>query len=115
MLVTSIFYFSHNVISTHPKTNFLFFSYICSAVWKYFQFGPVFDFVIWYTVNSLPDNKIWGLTKLKAFADDKSNVAKMMISLFDRVENFVEKEKMLINIIFSFFLNVFKMPLIQGC
>ena len=31
------------------------------------------------------------LTKLKAFADDKSNVAKMASSLFDRVENTVEK------------------------
>ena len=31
------------------------------------------------------------MTKLKAFADDKLKVAK--ISLFDRVENTVEKEK----------------------
>ena len=29
------------------------------------------------------------MTKLKAFADDKLNVAKMTISLFDRVENTV--------------------------
>jgi hypothetical protein len=42
-------------------------------------------------MNSLPNDKILGLTKLKAFADDKFNVAKMMISLFDRVENLVEK------------------------
>ena len=27
------------------------------------------------------------MTKLKAFADDRINVAKMMISVFDRVEN----------------------------
>ena len=40
---------------------------------------------------SLPDNKILDVTKLKAFADDKSNVAKMTISHFDRVENTVEK------------------------
>ena len=31
------------------------------------------------------------MTKLKAFADDKLNVAKMTISLFDRVENTVGK------------------------
>ena len=32
-----------------------------------------------------------GLTKLKAFADDKFNVAKLMISLFDWVEIIVER------------------------
>ena len=40
---------------------------------------------------SLLNNKVWGWTKLEAFADDKFNVAKMMISLFDRVENNVGK------------------------
>ena len=30
-------------------------------------------------------------TKLKAFADNKLNVAKMTIALFDRIENTVEK------------------------
>ena len=41
------------------------------------------------TLKLLPNNKVFGLTKLKASADDKFHVAKMMISLFDRVENFV--------------------------
>ena len=41
--------------------------------------------------NFLPNHKIWGLNKLIAFADDKLNVAKMMISLFDRVEKVVGK------------------------
>ena len=44
-----------------------------------------------YLVNSLPKDKILDETKLKAFADDKINVAWMMISVFDRVENFVGK------------------------
>ena len=35
-------------------------------------------------INSLPKDKILDLTKLKAFADEKLNVAKMMISLFNR-------------------------------
>ena len=43
------------------------------------------------TVNPLPRNKIWALTKLKEFADNKFNVAKMLISPFDRVENIVGK------------------------
>ena len=38
-------------------------------------------------LNSLPNNKILKVTKLKAFVDNKLNVAKMMISPLDRVEN----------------------------
>ena len=39
------------------------------------------------TFNSLPNNKILDQTKIKAFADNKLNVTKMIISVFDRVEN----------------------------
>ena len=35
--------------------------------------------------------KKWASTKLKVFADDKSDVTKMMISVYDRVENIVGK------------------------
>ena len=38
-------------------------------------------------VNPLLNYKILDLTELKVMADGKINVAKMMISLFDRVEN----------------------------
>ena len=41
--------------------------------------------------NTLPNNKILDATKLQAFADDKFNVAKLMISLFDRIENIAGK------------------------
>ena len=41
--------------------------------------------------NPLPKDKILELTKLKAFADDKSNVAKIANPLIDRVENTVGK------------------------
>ena len=37
--------------------------------------------------NHLPNAKVLNMTKLKAFADEKSKLTKMMISLFDRVEN----------------------------
>ena len=37
-------------------------------------------------VNPLPNNKFLDITKLKAFADDKLNVAKMTFSLCDRVK-----------------------------
>ena len=42
-------------------------------------------------INSLPNDKILDETKLKAFADDKLNVAKTMIPLFDKVENTIGK------------------------
>ena len=41
--------------------------------------------------NSLPDGKILDWSNLKAFADDNINVAEMMISLSDRIENIVGK------------------------
>ena len=40
-------------------------------------------------LNPFPHDKILDQTKLKAFADDKLNVTKMIISVFDRVENIV--------------------------
>ena len=43
--------------------------------------------------NSLPKDKILDVTKLKAFADDKSNVPKIANSLFGRVENTVGKRE----------------------
>ena len=42
-------------------------------------------------LNPLPNNKMLDTTKLKTFADENLNVAKMPISLFDREENTVEK------------------------
>ena len=42
-------------------------------------------------LNSLPNNKILYLSKLKAFADDKTNVIENLKSGFERVENIVGK------------------------
>ena len=42
-------------------------------------------------IFSLPNNKILAFTKLEVFAEGKFNVAKMMISVCDRVENIVGK------------------------
>ena len=42
-------------------------------------------------VNYLPNDTFLDYTKLQIFADDKSNVAVMMISVFDRVEDIVAK------------------------
>ena len=42
-------------------------------------------------INSLPNDKIVDVTKLKSFADNKMNKAQKMISVFHRVENSVGK------------------------
>ena len=57
-------------------------------------------------LNSLPHSKILDLTKFKAFADDKINVAHLMICHFDIVENIVGKRENG-GLAFSPFLTVF--------
>ena len=47
-------------------------------------------------LNPFPPDRILDQAKLKAFADDKLNVTKIIISVFDRVKNIVEKEKLLV-------------------
>ena len=42
-------------------------------------------------INALPNGKILDWSKLKAFADDRINVAELMFSLSDRIENIVGK------------------------
>ena len=42
-------------------------------------------------LNSLPNDKILDQSKFKTFADDIIKIFKMMISVFDRVENIVGK------------------------
>ena len=46
--------------------------------------------------------------ELKAFADDKLNVTKMIISVFDRVENIVGKGEIDCTSNFSFSHNVYE-------
>ena len=72
----------------------------------------MFAKVYWF--NSLPKENIYGLTKLKAFANDKFNVAKMIISLFNSVENIVGIGENLVTSISSFSLYVFKRLLYTG-
>ena len=76
MLVTSIFYFSQNVFGNSflrvVKSRDCVVKGECNAG---------------FSLNPLPNDKVFGVTKLKAFADDNLNVAKMPISLFDSAEN----------------------------
>ena len=64
-------------------------------------------------VLPLPDDKILDQIKLKAFADDKLIVTKMIISVFDRVEKIVGKGEIAWASNFSFSHNVVKRLLSQ--
>ena len=66
-------------------------SQISVVACSFFVFGTVSKWYIREWVNSLPNDEILDVTKFKAFAEDKLNVARMMISLFDRAENTVGK------------------------
>ena len=44
-------------------------------------------------IYPLPDDNIFGLPKLKAFADDKLNVTRNVKVVFHRIENIVGKEE----------------------
>ena len=72
---------------------------------------------LWYRLNSLPNDKILDWSKLKAFADDKSNVTEKMKIVLGRIENIVGKGENAGNqpSIFSISHNVFKRLLIWGC
>ena len=52
--------------------------------------------------NPFPLDKILDQTNLKAFADGKLNVTKMIISVFDRVENIVGKGEIALQAISPF-------------
>ena len=65
-------------------------------------------------VNSLPNDKFFNVTKLKTFADDKLNVARMVISYLDRVENTVGKGENAGYQHFLLFLHCFPKPSFSG-
>ena len=69
---------------------------------------------IYLTENPLPNDKILDVTKLKAFAEEKLNIAKMTISLFDKVKNTVGKGENAGYQHFLFFPQCFPWPSPQG-
>ena len=58
------------------------------------NFGLKFPSTLLVCFNPFPHDKILDQTKLNAFADDKLNVTKMLISVIDRVDNIVGKGEM---------------------
>ena len=61
-------------------------------------------------VNPLPNNKIFDMTNLKVFAEDKFNIAEMKIFFFDRVKNNLGKGENDGYQHFSLFLHCFPKP-----
>ena len=64
--------------------------------------------------DSLPNDNILDVTKWKAFTDNKLNVPKMKISVFDRVENTVVKGENAGYQHFLLFQQCFPKPLFLG-
>ena len=56
---------------------------------------------------STADEKFLDFSKLKAFADDKSDVEQILELVLNGTENIVKKGKMMVTSIFSFSSNVF--------
>ena len=65
--------------------------------------------------NSSPNGKVLAWFKFKAFADDNLSVAKMMISVFDRTENIVEKGENTGYQHFLFFLQCLEKTFYKDC
>ena len=72
-----------------------------------------FPQIVYQPFNPFPHDKILDQTKLKAFADDKLNVTKMIIPVFDIVENIVGKGEIACTSNFSLSQNIFKRLLSQ--
>ena len=112
MLVISIFSFSNNTFERLFHHTFKVYFFISARQTVFINivgkgkkswlpaFYPISDIVLfpkkWKCnhlnhlnpfLNPFPHNKILDLTKLKAFADEKLNVSKMIISVFDSVES----------------------------
>ena len=65
-------------------------------------FRKALPLVVAEVFNLFPQKKILDQTKLKAFADDEVGVTKIIISVFDRVENIVGRKKLLVQAISPF-------------
>ena len=92
MLVTSTFYISCNVFYPSQKQISIFQPHLfcCLQILLILDQSKILSFS---RVNPLPNEKNLDVTKLKAFADDKSKVARMMIFLLDREENTRKRRK----------------------
>ena len=83
LLVTSNLSLSHSVFYLFGELSAVFIK-LGIVVSKLVQFGRVQKLSFWKGLT-----KIFGLDQIEAFADEKFNVAKFRISVFDRVENTV--------------------------
>ena len=68
-------------------------------------------------LNPFPHDKILNQTKLKVFADDKLSVTKIIIPVYDRVENIVGKGEIACKqfLLPTMFSKGFFLRLVQRC
>ena len=82
--------------------------FTCILQTNTFLVGRYWDF------NSLPNDEVLGLSKLKSFADDKSNVTQNLKFVFRRVENIVGKGENAGDQHFLLFLQCFQKSSFSG-
>ena len=75
----------------------------CIYETSWLKIYPTFKVKHQFHLLTLPNDKIVHWSELKAFADNKTNVAEILKFVLGRVENIVGKQKMLITSILSFF------------
>ena len=85
-----------NIVGKGENTGhqyFLFSHNVTHCIRDKFRFLNRLNFVVCtcFQIRKLPNDKILDTNKLKAFADDKTNAAQMIISVFDRLENIAGK------------------------
>ena len=109
MLVTCIFSFSHNVFLQSKRKFIILVTFHLSSAnafsldqSKILSFGK--ELTLYQTTFFLD----WIKFKALNFVDDRLSVAKIMISVFHRVENVVRKGEIVGNENFFFFLNCFE-------
>ena len=93
---------------------YMTFTIICACFFFSQKHKGLHKYAVDNRFNPFQHDKILDQTKLKAFADDKLNVTKIIISVFDRVENIVGKGEIACTSNFSFSHNVFNRVLSQG-
>ena len=92
LLIMSNFSVSYSVFYPFWEFSAIFVKFEI-VICKLFSFEESKNFVVWERVNFLPYDKLLALTKLKAFAEHKFNVDKMIISVLYSVENIGGKEE----------------------
>ena len=84
-----VFDWTKNIVRKREKTGYYHFLLFPQCFQKAYFSGSLKVGIVWYIVNSLPNDKILDWFKFKAFADDHINVIQKLKVVLDWIENIV--------------------------